>query len=168
MITQTRRQRLTVPVLAVLGIAAGGWALSQMRPGHTLHAPDFSLLAQQSMVVKIHLAAALAAFALGVVMFLSRKGAPFHRVAGWTWVLLIATVAGSSLFITGLNGDHWSLIHLLSGWTLIILPFAVWAARKHDVKAHRRRMTGVFLGGMVIAGAFTFFPGRLMWAIFFR
>jgi uncharacterized membrane protein len=26
-------------------------------------------------------------------------------------------------------------------------------------------MTGMFLGGMVIAGAFTFFPGRLMWRV---
>jgi uncharacterized membrane protein len=30
---------------------------------------------------------------------------------------------------------------------------------------HQRAMTGMFLGGMVIAGAFTFFPGRLMWRV---
>ena len=36
------------------------------------------------------------------------------------WVLLMGTVAGSSLFLTGLNGTHYSYIHLLSGWTLII------------------------------------------------
>jgi uncharacterized membrane protein len=162
------RSPVIIPVLGVLGLAAGAALLVSLFPHGPIHAPDFSLLARQPLVVKVHLAAALTAFLLGLVMFLSRKGAPFHRAAGWTWVLLMATVAGSSLFITGLNGNAYSLIHLLSGWTLIILPFAVFAARRHDVKAHRRRMTGLFLGGMVIAGAFTFFPGRLMWAIFFH
>jgi uncharacterized membrane protein len=28
-------------------------------------------------------------------------------------------------------------------------------------------MTGNFLGGLIIAGAFTFAPGRLMWRVFF-
>jgi len=28
-------------------------------------------------------------------------------------------------------------------------------------------MTGMFTGGMLIAGLFTFLPGRLMWDLFF-
>lgn len=32
---------------------------------------------------------------------------------------------------------------------------------------HRRMMTGLFIGGLVIAGALTFLPGRLMWQVFF-
>ena len=28
-------------------------------------------------------------------------------------------------------------------------------------------MTGMFVGGLVVAGLLTFLPGRLMWAIFF-
>jgi uncharacterized membrane protein len=28
-------------------------------------------------------------------------------------------------------------------------------------------MTGLFIGGLVIAGAFTFAPGRLMFRVFF-
>ena len=168
MTPQTLRERLTVPALAVLGFTALAATLIAFGPHRAMHAPNFALLAEQSPVVKIHVAAAVLAFALGLVMFLSRKGAPFHRAAGWTWVTLMAAVAGSSLFLTGLNGDFYSFIHLLSGWTLILLPFAVIAARRHDVKTHRRRMTGLFLGGMIIAGAFTFFPGRLMWAVFFH
>jgi uncharacterized membrane protein len=35
------------------------------------------------------------------------------------------------------------------------------------VQAHRRAMTGMFVGGLIVAGALTFLPGRLMWAIFF-
>jgi uncharacterized membrane protein len=28
-------------------------------------------------------------------------------------------------------------------------------------------MTWTFIGGLIIAGAFTFLPGRLMWELFF-
>jgi uncharacterized membrane protein len=28
-------------------------------------------------------------------------------------------------------------------------------------------MTGMFMGGLVIAGLFSFLPGRLMWHLFF-
>ena len=129
--------------------------------------PNFMLLFEQPTVLQIHVLAALAAAALGAAMMLSRKGARFHRAAGWVWVALAGAVAISSLFIVGLNGDDWSWIHILSALTLVILPIAVIAARRHDVKQHRRQMMGLFYGGFVIAGAFTFIPGRLMWRVFF-
>jgi uncharacterized membrane protein len=40
-------------------------------------------------------------------------------------------------------------------------------ARRHNIRAHRRMMTGNFLFGLIVAGAFTFVPGRLMWRVFF-
>ena len=126
-----------------------------------------SLLLVQPAVLQIHVFAALSAAGLGAMMMMSRKGARFHRSAGWIWVTLAAAVAVSSLFIVGLNGDHWSWIHILSALTLIGLPVAVIAARRHDVRMHRRQMMGLFYGGFVIAGAFTFIPGRLMWRIVF-
>ena len=129
--------------------------------------PDVALFAIQPTVLQAHVLAAVGAVVLGAVLLAARKGHGWHRAAGWTWVALIGVVAGSSLFIVGLNGDAWSAIHLLSGWTLISLPFGVIAARRHDVKIHRRTMTGLYLGGMILAGAFTFVPGRLMWRIFF-
>jgi uncharacterized membrane protein len=33
---------------------------------------------------------------------------------------------------------------------------------------HKRAMTGIFLGALIIAGLFTFLPGRIMHAIVFR
>ena len=136
-------------------------------PSNAETVSGLSLLLAQPAVLQLHVLAALSATALGAVMMMSRKGARFHRSAGWAWVALVAAVAGSSLFIVGLNGDHWSLIHGLSALTLITLPFAVIAARRHDVRKHRREMMGLFYGGFVIAGAFTFIPGRLMWRILF-
>jgi uncharacterized membrane protein len=61
----------------------------------------------------------------------------------------------------------WSPIHLLSIYVLIMVPLAVLAARRHVVERHRRHMLGLFLGALVIAGAFTFWPGRIMHAVVF-
>jgi uncharacterized membrane protein len=132
-----------------------------------LHAPDLALWNAQPLVIKAHVAAAVAAVALGGVMMVSRKGAKVHRAMGWTWSALMAAAAGASLFITGLNGDRWSFIHLLSGWTLFALPMALIAARRHNVALHRRTMMGLFYIGLLVTGAFTFLPGRIMWRLFF-
>jgi uncharacterized membrane protein len=40
-------------------------------------------------------------------------------------------------------------------------------ARKHDRRGHARTVIGMFLGGLVIAGLFTFLPGRIMHAVAF-
>jgi uncharacterized membrane protein len=77
------------------------------------------------------------------------------------------TVAVSSLFIQLINNGHFSYIHLLSGWTILTLPLGVAFARRHKVKPHARMMTGLFTGGLILAGLFAFFPGRLMWQVFF-
>lgn len=132
-----------------------------------LRAPRFELIFQTPLMVQIHLFAAVSAFLVGAALMLGVKGDGLHRTLGWGWVALMATTAASSLFITGINGDMWSFIHFLSGWVIISLPMAVAAARRHDVKAHRKAMMSMFLGGLVIAGAFTFIPGRLMWNVFF-
>jgi len=128
---------------------------------------NLGLLLEQSPVIQIHVYAAVAALILGAWLLWGRKGVAAHRIGGWVWVSLMAITAGVSLFITGLNGDHWSAIHALSGFTLITLPLGVFFARRHKVKQHRRTMMGIFFGGSVIAGAFTLVPGRLMWQVFF-
>jgi len=79
----------------------------------------------------------------------------------------MSVTAISSFFITGLMGSSYSPIHALSAWTMIGLPFGIAAIRRRDVQQHRRSMTGMFVGGMVVAGLFSFLPGRLMWHIFF-
>lgn len=159
---------LGVVLLILAGAMWGIWPaigreLATARP----HAPDLAVLAELSPVVKIHLYTALAALVLGAVLMAARKGRTFHRAAGWTWVGLVMTTAVSTLFITGLNGGKWSLIHLFTGWTLIVLPLAVMWARRRDVARHRRAMMGLFYGAFAINLVFTFIPGRTMWNLFF-
>lgn len=130
------------------------------------HAPDLSLIAAAPTVVQIHLTAALTALIIGVVLMLRVKGTTLHKLLGWTWVLAMGTTAVSSLFIRQIHPGHFSFIHLLSGWTIVGLPGAVYAIKRGKVAAHRRAMTGMFVGGLLIAGAFTFLPGRLLWTVF--
>lgn len=131
------------------------------------HAPRLHLLAQEPPQVAVHLGAALVALAVGLILMVRIKGSRTHRLLGWTWVAAMATTAVSSIFIRQIEPGQFSWIHLLTGWTIVALPGAVWAARRHRVAIHARAMTGLFVGGVIIAGAFTFFPGRLMWRMFF-
>lgn len=133
----------------------------------SLHAPNWALWDRVSWIVKLHVAAALAALVIGTAILLQRKGSGLHKTLGWSWVIAMATTAISSLWIVGLNGNFWSIIHLLSGWTIISLPMAVWAIRNKKVQIHRRAMTGMFVGGLLVAGALTFIPGRIMFETFF-
>ena len=107
------------------------------------------------------------AILVGAVLMVGVKGSLTHRILGWTWVMAMMTGAVSSLFIRMLNHGAFSYIHLLSGWTIVALPMAVAAARSHKVKLHARLMTGLFTGGLILAGVLAFMPGRLMWEMFF-
>jgi uncharacterized membrane protein len=82
--------------------------------------------------------------------------------------LLMALVAISSFWIHQIRlVGPWSPIHLLSIFTLIVLPLAVWKAHRHEVTAHRRAMIFIFTGALVIAGLFTVVPGRIMHTVLF-
>lgn len=153
-------------ILFVSMAPVGGRVLQAARGAH-LHAPDMILFGALSTVVKIHLLAALAAVALGAVLMSVRKGKLFHRTAGWMWVVLVSTVAGSSIFITELNNGRWSLLHLFTGWTLLVLPLAAIFAKRHNVARHRRTMMGLFYGGFAVNLLIAFIPGRALWEIMF-
>src|ERR1700688_4701735 len=95
------------------------------------------------------------------------KGTLPHRSIGWIWVLLMASVAISSLWIHQIRlFGPWSPIHLLSIFTLTMLPFGVWMAHRHRVIDHRRIMISIFTDALVIAGLFTL-PGWIMHAVVF-
>jgi uncharacterized membrane protein len=123
-------------------------------------------LLNASPAIQIHAFAAMAAFALGVVQLTAPKGTLPHRTIGWAWVLLMMMVCITSFWIHELRvWGPWSPIHLLSIFTLGALPFAVIHARRHNVVRHRKAMIGIFTGALVIAGIFTFWPGRIMYAV---
>jgi uncharacterized membrane protein len=120
-------------------------------------------LLNASPVIQVHAFAAIGAFALGALQLAAPKGTLPHRTVGWTWVVLMLAVAASSFWIHEIRlVGPFSPIHLLSILTLVTVPLAVLAARRHRVVTHRKAMTSIFLGALVIAGLFTFMPGRIM------
>ena len=118
--------------------------------------------------IQIHAFATIAAFALGLVQLTAPKGTLPHRTLGYIWVALMVLVAGTSFWIHDLRvWGPWSPIHLLSIFTLATLPFAILHARHHRVIQHRNAMLAMFAGALLIAGLFTFLPGRIMHAVAF-
>ena len=125
-------------------------------------------LLEAATAIPLHAFAAMAAFVLGLVQFAAPKGTLPHRTIGWIWVLLMAVVAASSFWIHQIRlVGPFSPIHLLSIFTLVMLPLAVWRAHTHRVADHRRIMIMTFIGALVIAGLFTLVPGRIMHRVIF-
>jgi len=125
-------------------------------------------LLQASPAIQVHAVSAMAAFALGIVQLAAPKGTLPHRTVGWIWVALMAIVCVTAFWIHEIRmWGPWSPIHLLAIFTLVMLPLAVVHARRHRVDGHRRAMIGIFTGALLVAGAFTFYPGRIMHAVVF-
>jgi uncharacterized membrane protein len=121
-----------------------------------------------SLAIQVHAYAALAAFMLGLVQLARVKGTQSHRALGYTWVVLMLIVAVSSFWIHDLRiWGPWSPIHLLSVFTLTMLPVGLLHARRHNVRGHKLTMLGLFAGALIIAGIFTLAPGRIMHRVVF-
>ena len=67
-----------------------------------------------------------------------------------------------SLFVRVIEPGKFSVIHLLSLWTMLQVPLIVLRARQHDWKRHRRAVRGMVIGALLIAGFFTFPFGRML------
>ncbi|MSP49877.1 MAG: DUF2306 domain-containing protein [Alphaproteobacteria bacterium] len=120
------------------------------------------------LVVQVHAVAAIAAFALGIVQFAAPKGTLPHRTTGYVWVGLMLLIAGTSFAIRGQGRfGGFSAIHILSVVVLLLTPLAALAAHRHHVRRHRLAMISLFAGALVIAGAFTLLPGRIMHRVVF-
>ncbi len=159
--------RFGAPTFALVGALTAAILVMRFGGGGALHAPNLSLIARASLPIRIHLVAAMLALGLGAVQMLAPKGTLPHRTVGWIWVVFMLTAALSSILIKVINPGHFSLIHILTAWTLIAAPLGVIAARRGKIGAHSRYMAGLFYMGLITAGAFTFLPGRLLYQVFF-
>ncbi len=124
-----------------------------------------SSLLHRHPLIFFHLVTAVAALALGAAILLRRKGTSSHRALGWTWVALMGSTALASAFIRDYrmpNVAGFTPIHLLTLTVAVLLPLAVWHIRRGNVRAHRKAMQGIFIGGCLVAGLFTLLPGRFL------
>ena len=118
-------------------------------------------------MIALHLAAAVLSLAIGALVLARRKGTRSHKLLGRVWVALMLVVALSSFWILELrDGAGFSVIHLLSAWTLVSLALAVYFIRRGNVRAHKGFMVGTFLG-LAGAGLGALAPGRTLYLFFF-
>ncbi|MEQ9331454.1 DUF2306 domain-containing protein [Thalassobaculum sp.] len=118
--------------------------------------------------VLLHLVTVLPAAGIGAWLILaSRKGALWHRRLGYLFLALMIVSAISAVFVREINHGGFSWIHLLIPVTLLGVGGGLIAARRHDVRRHKAAMLGLYLGALVIAGAFTLAPGRLLHRVLF-
>lgn len=137
---------------------------------------NFEPLLASAWHIQVHAFAALAALVLGAVQFLAPKGTLPHRVLGPIWVALMALVVLTAAFIVRIPAPgasfltHFTIIHYifiplttlgLVGGVVRIL------AGGPKFKRHAGPFLGLFIGGLVIAGFFTFTPGRIMYDVLF-
>jgi len=119
----------------------------------------------------LHLAAVVPAFVIGIFQLLRRKGTPSHKLLGKIYIVLILATGLITLFMAAEVGprvlNHFGFIHLFSVLALFSVPIAFIAARRGNIRAHYASMISLYIGGILIAGAFAFSPGRMLHAWLF-
>ncbi|MEO1659200.1 MAG: hypothetical protein AAFR65_15940 [Pseudomonadota bacterium] len=136
---------------------------------------DFAPLYAAPWYIQIHAISAMAAFVLGGIQFAAPKGTLPHKTLGIIWVGLMSAVTISSAFILGppVEGgtffDRLSFIHIFT----LITAYGIYGglrfliAGSPALKNHWKPFLGIYIGGLVVAGAFAFTPGRIMHQIVF-
>lgn len=129
---------------------------------------SFEPLLSAAQPIPVHAILALFAIVAGGVQFLMPKGTVPHKALGYAWILAMVIVAVSSFWI----GEYrwvgpFGPIHILSVLTLWGVAEGLWYARKRDIARHRRNLIQVYAFALILAGAFTLAPGRIMHQVVF-
>ncbi|NMG40951.1 DUF2306 domain-containing protein [Chelativorans sp. ZYF759] len=125
-------------------------------------------LLDATVAIQIHTVSAILAFVLGGLVLFRRKGDRLHRMGGRIWAGLMGLVCVSSFFIHTVQViGIWSPIHVLSVTTLAALIGGIRSARAGSILEHQRIMQWTYFGALILAGYFTFLPGRIMYRMVF-
>ncbi|MDW5290581.1 DUF2306 domain-containing protein [Formosa sp. PL04] len=118
-----------------------------------------------------HLATVVPAFAIGTLLLIIKKGTKIHIYFGRLYMILMLITAFITLFMPAEIGpkilNHFGWIHSFSLLTIYTVPTAYWAIKKGNIKSHKRKMILLYFGAIIIAGGFTFLPGRYLHNLFF-
>ena len=114
----------------------------------------------------LHLATVVPAFVIGAFQLFRRKGTPSHKLLGKVYMVLMLATGLITLAMPAEVGPrflgHFGFIHAISFLALYNVPAAYFAIRRGNLRAHRANMIGLYVGGILIAGAFAFSPGRML------
>jgi uncharacterized membrane protein len=120
------------------------------------------------IAVQIHAYSAIAAIILGAVVLFRRKGTPVHKALGRVWAGLMLVAATSAIFINEIRlVGPFSPIHIFVVMTYLGLWEGIREIRRGNVRAHQASMKSLYLGALLLAGAFTLLPGRRLNLVLF-
>ncbi|MFT6867602.1 MAG: putative membrane protein [Cyclobacteriaceae bacterium] len=119
-----------------------------------------------------HLATVIPCFVIGTVLLMIKKGTGIHKNFGRIYMVLMLVTALITLFMPAHVGskilNHFGWIHAFSVLTIYTVPTAYFAVKRGDIKAHKRKMVLLYFGAIILAGGFTFAPGRYLNELFFH
>jgi uncharacterized membrane protein len=121
----------------------------------------------------IHLFSIAPCVPLGFYLIVvSKKGGNLHKLWGKVYALLIFFSSLMSLFLEAHVGptwlDHFGYIHLLSALTIATVPYSLRQLKIGRLVSHKRSMQFLYWTGLMIAGAFTLYPGRYLHGLIFE
>ncbi|MEQ8423985.1 MAG: DUF2306 domain-containing protein [Cyclobacteriaceae bacterium] len=120
----------------------------------------------------VHLATVVPCFVLGTILMLMVKGTSIHKRLGRVYMILMLVTAIITLFMSAEVGprlfNHFGWIHTFSFLTIYTVPLAYLAIKRGDIRSHKRKMILLYFGAIIIAGGFTFTPGRYLYQLFFE
>ncbi|MDG1431611.1 MAG: DUF2306 domain-containing protein [Paracoccaceae bacterium] len=114
------------------------------------------------LYIQIHATFALYALIVGPLAIYRKRRDILHKTIGYSWIISMVIVAISSFWISsfGVIGPF-SPIHLLSFWTLFVVFRAINFARIGKIVAHAEMLRWLYWGGLWVAFALNFLPGRM-------
>lgn len=114
----------------------------------------------------LHLGTVLPAFVIGTFQLLASKGTQSHKLLGRIFMLLMLATGLITLSMPAKVGpqflNHFGFIHIFSFFAVFGVPLSYLAARRGFIRAHRFTMISLYVGGILVAGAFAFSPGRML------
>ncbi len=129
---------------------------------------DFGILNAGQQPIPFHAYAAFVAVGLGAVQLASAKGTRTHKMLGYIWVSLMLLVSVSSFWIHTIKViGNFSPIHLLSLLTIWSVVEAIRTVRRGNVARHALMMKLLYVLALLLTGAFTLLPGRMMHQVIF-
>ena len=113
--------------------------------------------------VQVHIVAALLALILGPFALYRRRRDRTHKAIGYVWVTAMSVLAVGSFLIP----SHFTPVGIgpLHGFAVLTL-WSLWAgvraAIARDINRHQAILRSLYSNGLILAGAFTFLPGRTL------
>lgn len=118
--------------------------------------------------VQVHIVAALLALILGPFVLYRRRRDRMHKVIGYIWITAMTVLAvGSFLIPSTYTTVGIGPLHGFAVLTLWSLWAGVRAAIRNEFDRHQAILRNLYSYGLIIAGAFTFIPGRTLNQVLF-